>query len=280
MPELTVSMPAYNTARYIVAAIQSVLRQTGIEFELIVVDDASQDDTGAAVLSIKDPRVKLLTNTVNRGIAYCHNLVIKQSASPFIAHVDSDDLVLPHAFEKMVKELKSDPKIGQVHCYFFDVDEDGTMTLDALRARRESFLKERKPDMDYKLELLVRGNVINHLRIYNREVFNKVGRFNENLRYGEDYEMALRIIDKFDIKLVQEFLYCRRLHENSTTKRMGFTNRAMFLQRISICRQLSKSNQVGFLKERQYDLKRLLLKRLYRRIRNRTLYCIGRITSR
>lgn len=277
MPELTVSMPAYNTVKYIREAIRSILRQTGIDFELIVVDDASHDGTGIAVLSFNDPRVRLLTNKTNRGIAYCHNLVIKQSTSPFIAHVDSDDVVMPQAFEKMLKALKSDPKIGQVHCYFFGIDEDGKMTREAFRARRERFLKNRPPDMDYKLELLVQGTVTNHLRIYKREVFNKVGHFNEGLRYAEDYEMALRTIDKFRIKLVPEFLYCIRLHENNTTKRMGYTHWRVFLQQLLICRQLLKSNQVSFLKERKYDLKMLFLKRFYRTVCHDILYLPGRM---
>ena len=259
MAEVTVSMPAFNTAKYIRVAIQTVLRQTGIDLELIVVDDASQDDTGEVVRSFKDPRVKLLTNKINRGISYCHNLVLQRSASPFIAHVDSDDLILPHALQKMVRELKSDPKIGQVHCYFFDIDENGRATREALLQRRESFVRNRPQDMDYKRELLVRGTVINHLRTYRREVVAEVGYFNENLRYGEDYEMALRIIDKYQIKLVPEFLYCRRVHESNTTSRLGFTGWGFFFQRLRICRQLSNAEKLQFLKEDKYNLNRLML---------------------
>src|SRR3990172_9794731 len=185
-------MPAFNTGKYIKEAIESLLSQDGIDFELIVVDDGSQVNTAEVVLSFKDPRIKLIKNKKNMGIAYCHNLVIEQSNSPFIAHVDSDDLVLPHAFKKMVSKLKSDPSIGQVHCYFFDIDEDGRVTRDAFRERRTLFLKKRRPDMDYKGELL-RGCVINCLRTYRREVFNAVGGFNEKLKFGVDYDMAFRI---------------------------------------------------------------------------------------
>ena len=259
MPELTVSMPAFNTARYIRVAIESVLRQTGIDLELIVVDDASQDDTGEVVRSFKDSRVKLLTNRINRGISYCHNLVIQRSASPFIAHVDSDDLILPHALQKMVGELKGDPKIGQAHCYFFDIDENGRATPEALLLRRESFVRNRPQGMDYKRELLVRGTVINHLRTSRREVFAEVGYFNENLRYGEDYEMALRITDKYQIKLVPEFLYYRRVHESNTTSRLGFNSWGFFFQRLRICRQLSNAEKLQFLKEGKYNLNRLML---------------------
>ena len=261
MAELTVSMPAYNTGRYIGAAIESVLRQTGIDFELLVVDDGSQDDTEKVALSFRDPRVKVFRNEINKGQSFCHNLVIKQSSSPFIAHVDSDDLVLPGAFERMVTELRSDPQIGQVHCYFFDIDEDGQVTRETYR--REQFRKNRPPNMDYKRELLIQGTVINHLRTYRREVFEKIGYFNEQIRFAEDYEMALRIIDRFSIKLIPEFLYCLRLHQNSTTRRVGYTSLRFFMQRLSICRELLKTNQANFLKEEKYNLNKLMIQSLY-----------------
>lgn len=271
MAEITVSMPAFNTAKYIRTAIESVLQQTGIDFELIVVDDASQDDTAKIVRSFEDPRVKLFTNATNKGISYCHNLVIQHSTSPFIAHVDSDDLILPDALQRMVRELKSDRNIGQVHCYFFDIDENGRATRESIRQRRESFVRNRPPDMDYKRELLVRGTIMNHLRTYRREVFAEVGYFNENLRYGEDYEMALRITDKYQIKLVPEFLYYRRVHESNTTNRLGFNSWGFFFQRLRICRQLSNAEKLQFLKEDKYNLNRLMLTGFCGTLRNAKL---------
>lgn len=269
MPELTVSMPAYNTAKYIGEAIESVLRQTGADFELVVVDDASADDTSKVALSFeaKDRRVKVLRNPVNRGISYCHNRVIRESESRFIAHVDSDDLVLPNAFQRLLTTLNSDPGIGQVHCYFLEVSEDGKMTREAFRARRRGLLKNRPPDMDYKRELLVRGTVTNHLRTYRREVFEDLGCFNESLAYAEDYEMALRIVDRYKIKLVPEFLYCFRQHESNTTKRLDLSSLALFLQRLRICRELSKTNKIRFLSNGEYSLNKLMLEGLYEMVR-------------
>ena len=251
-------MPAYNTEKYIGEAIESVMQQTGVDFELMVVDDGSQDNTAKVALSFKDHRIKVVRNEYNRGIAHCHNLVIRGSHSRFVAHVDSDDLVLPTAFQRMLGALQTDPTIGQAHCYFFDIDENGRATREALLQRRESFVRDRPPNMDYKRELLVRGTVINALRTYRREVFAEVGYFNENLRYGEDYEMALRITDKYQIKLVPEFLYCRRVHESNTTSRLGFTGWGFFFQRLRICRQLSNAEKLQFLKEDKYNINRLM----------------------
>ena len=263
MPELTVSMPAYNAGKYIREAIESVLRQDGIEFELIVVDDGSQDNTSEVVLSFKDPRIKLIRNKRNMGIAYCHNLVIEQSNSPFITHVDSDDLVLPDAFKKMVSKLKSDPSIGQVHCYFFEIDEDGRVTRDAFHKRRKNLLKKRGPDMDYKRELLVHGSVMNPLRTYRKEVFYVVGKFNEKLKFGEDYDIALRIVDKYDITLVPEFLYCFRIHKSNTAQSLRFKNLRFLIQRLFILRKLLKSDKIHFTKEKKYNVNRFMFTGLY-----------------
>jgi glycosyltransferase involved in cell wall biosynthesis len=259
-------MPAHNSGRFIGRAIESVLQQQGIDFELIVVDDGSQDNTAEVVLSFHDPRIKLIRNVKNMGVSYCHNLVIEQSAAPFIAHVDSDDIVLPGAFQKVVAKLRSDPMIGQAHCYFFDINEQGKTTPESFRRRKELFLKIRPPDMDYKRELLIQGTVINALRTYRREVFQVVGKFDESVVYGEDLEMALRIVDRYKIGLVPEFLYCSRVHDGNHARNLSFQGLRFWLQRLMFCRRLAKNDQLRFLKAKEYSLTRLMLIGLFRSV--------------
>src|SRR5437879_11278438 len=117
MPELTVAMPAYNTGRYIGEAIESVLRQEGVDFELVVVDDGSADDTVRVVRGFPSPRIRLIENGARRGIAHCHNVVLERSTAPFLAHVDSDDLILPGALRKLVAAVRSAPRVGQAYCH-------------------------------------------------------------------------------------------------------------------------------------------------------------------
>ena len=259
MPELTVSMPAYNTARYVGAAIKSVLSQEGVDFELVIVDDGSSDNTAEVVRSFSDPRIRLIRNRKRMGVGYCHNLVIRESTSPFIAHVDSDDLVLPGAFAAMLKKLKSSPRIGQVHCYFFDIDANGRTTRDALRKRREDFLRKRPPGLDYKRELLRHGTVINHLRTYRSKVLQEVGGFNEKLCHGEDYWMALLVVDKYDIELVPEFLYAYRIHSGNTSESLRFKSLRFWWRRYLSARELVKGGRIRFPTEKQYNLSKLML---------------------
>jgi glycosyltransferase involved in cell wall biosynthesis len=260
MPELTVSMPAYNTGRYIGAAIRSVLRQKGVELELIVVDDGSSDNTAQVVRSFNNPRIRLIQNQRRMGIGFCHNVVIRESASPFIAHVDSDDLLVgSSALAKVVSKLKSSSRLGQVHCHFFDIDADGRATRDAIRERREDFLRSRTPDMDYRRELLLRGSIINHLRTYRRQALEDVGGFNEQLRHGEDYEMALRIADQYDIGLLPEFLYAYRIHRANTSESLRFKRLRFWWQRYRSARDLVRSGSIRFPSRDEYNLNWLML---------------------
>ncbi len=272
MPALTVAMPAYNIAKYIQVAIQSVLAQEGIDFELIVVDDGSTDNTVDVVNSFTDPKITLVRNSTNMGVSYCHNLIIRHSLSPFIAHVDSDDIVLPGAFLKLVTRLKNSPNVGQVHCYYFNINENGEF----IDLPRPKFLKKHynhgNPAIDYKRELVFWGSVNNGLRTYRRDVFDVVGTFNEAMKRGIDHEMALRLVDKFDIEPVPEFLYARRIHNASLSHYLRSQRFRWFrnwVERYVRCRRLLKSNKVQFLKQKQYNLHRLMFTRLYCRLKSR-----------
>jgi|SRR5437773_8040849 len=248
MPEITVSMPAYDSGKYIREAIESVLRQDGVDFELVVVDDASRDDTAAVVQTFTDPRIRLIRNPSHRGVAFCHNVVIANSTSPFIAHVDSDDMILPGALRVMVAALRSFPQIGQAYCHFFPIPERGDIAPKAFQAWRAALLRYKPPDVDHRRALLVHGMVASPLRTYRREVFDVVGRFDETLTYAVDYEMAVRIADNYELRLVPEFMYARRIHGANLTATLRFKAMRFWWKRLVICHKLFRSGRVAFLK--------------------------------
>jgi glycosyltransferase involved in cell wall biosynthesis len=260
MPELTVAMPAHNTAAYIGDAIASVLRQREVDFELIVVDDGSDDATPELVRRFDDPRLRLLRNDRRRGIGFCHNLIIRQSQAPFIVHVDSDDVVWKtDAFAKLLQKIRSSERIGQVHCYHFQIDAKGRITQDAFRAARKRLVAFKTPNLDYRRNLLVHGSVNNHLRMYRKAVFENVGLFNDQIACGVDYDMALRIVDKYEIALVPEFLYALRKHARNTSDLRHFRGLRFWWQRLSFCNRLLKNGEIRFPRERRYKKSRLML---------------------
>lgn len=258
MTQVTVAMPARNAARFIGAAIASVQQQGDVDWELVIVDDASTDDTVAIVRALDDPRIRLLHNPTHRGIAYSHNRIIAGSDAPYVAHLDADDYILPGALAKMIAALENNPNAGQAYCQFYDVDEDGEFLEQEFVTRTKMF-QLRARGIDYRRDLVVVGTVINALRTYPRHVLNEIGGFNEALPYGEDYEYALRIADRYEFAFVPEFLYARRLHTQNSTETLSFKRWRYFWQRVQICRALERSQQVRYFSQKQYNLNRLLL---------------------
>lgn len=108
-PEISVIMPTYNRAGIITQAIDSIVNQTFQNWELIIVDDGSTDDTGKIVEAIKDPRIRYLKQT-NQGPAAARNYGISKAAGKWICYLDSDDELLPECLETMLKWLNKHPQ--------------------------------------------------------------------------------------------------------------------------------------------------------------------------
>ena len=112
MKRLTVLMPVYNVAPYVSDAIESVLSQTYSDFDLLVLDDCSTDNTADIVKSFKDSRIRLVRNEVNLGLAENLNKGIELADTEFIARMDGDDIACPLWLEKGVATLDSRPEVG------------------------------------------------------------------------------------------------------------------------------------------------------------------------
>jgi len=109
MPKISVIMPAYNAEKFIAQSIESVLNQTFADFELLIINDASTDDTEkiVQVYVLKDERVRLLQNTKGKGVAGGINTGLENAQGAYIARADADDLNRPYRFEKQVQYLET-----------------------------------------------------------------------------------------------------------------------------------------------------------------------------
>lgn len=125
-PRMTVVMPAYNAAPFIDEAISSVIAQTVTDWELIVIDDCSADQTREIVTKIsqQDPRVRLVVNDANMGVAKTRNRGLDMSRSPYVALLDSDDYWMPQLLEKLIARAE-ETKADIVYCSYELVDEQG-----------------------------------------------------------------------------------------------------------------------------------------------------------
>ncbi|SOB91159.1 glycosyl transferase family 2 [Ureibacillus xyleni] len=117
-PSISVVMPAYNRAKYIEAAIDSVLMQTYKDFELIIVDDGSTDQTVDIIQNYSDPRIRLIKHETNKGVAATRNTGYRNALGEFIVIADSDDINLPTKFEEQVNYLDLHQDISVVGCHY------------------------------------------------------------------------------------------------------------------------------------------------------------------
>jgi glycosyltransferase involved in cell wall biosynthesis len=193
-PRFTVVLAAYNEERLVGDAIRSVLAQTVEDFELIVVDDGSTDDTARVVESFMgDPRIKLLRQE-NRGLAASLNAGATAGSAPYIGLIDADDLWMPRYLELMSTTLEASPKAG------FTYTDSWRLDMATGRFRRQSYsqqmsMPEPPPADPYVMALsLLKGNWIVGLPLMRREVFEALGGFEESLAACEDYDLWLRFL--------------------------------------------------------------------------------------
>ncbi len=126
MHKVSVVIPAYNVAAFIEDAVNSVLRQTFEDFELIIVDDGSTDDTAAICKACSDPRVRLVAQA-NRGLAGARNTGIRAAKGEFVAFLDADDLWHPTKLAKHVAYLEQNPDIGVSYSASQFMDDAGQL---------------------------------------------------------------------------------------------------------------------------------------------------------
>jgi GT2 family glycosyltransferase len=193
-PTFTIAMPAYNASRTIVPAIRSVLAQTQPDFELLVVDDGSVDDTVAKVLEFDDERMRLLRQA-NSGPGAARNLAINAGRGRYVSMLDSDDLWLPTYLETMGDMLDANPDVGLAYTDAWVLD-DATG-----RIRRTTAMHYQHPPRDPPREphdflaLLLRNrNFVFTSTTVRRSVFERVGLFKAALKPAEDYGLWLRIV--------------------------------------------------------------------------------------
>jgi len=219
VPSVSVVIPAYNRAATIRPAIESVLRQTWEDFELIVVDDGSQDATMEMVRAISDPRLRLMANPRNMGAAGARNTGIRAARGDWVAFQDSDDEWLPRKLEKQMARLQAE---GAAHVGAYC----GLLTLGGLDDRADDRLRLRYvPDPEITraegdiLEPLLHGNLIStQTLVARRELILELGCFDEATTPIEDWDFVIRLAQRGSIAFVDEPLVQQRFSPNSITR--------------------------------------------------------------
>lgn len=180
MARIAVIIPSYNCAAFVAAAVDSVLGQTCGDFELIVVDDGSNDDT-AQVLAryAAEPRLRYHRQE-NRGLPGARNTGVRISQSEFLAFLDADDQLVPDALERMLREME---RSGASWCL-----------IDILKAKPDGSQIQRSeiPAGD-PFYAILRDDFIRRGMFFRRDAFVEVGMYDESMKYREDWDLNVRM---------------------------------------------------------------------------------------
>jgi glycosyltransferase involved in cell wall biosynthesis len=202
MPEVSVIIPTYNSARYIPAAIESILAQTLQDIEVLVIDDGSEDDTNLVVRRYGGPVHYFYQK--NHGVAAARNRGIEKSRGRYIAFLDADDTWLPHKLERQLVGLKEHPEVGA--CYAAHVVVDANLTPLAIQRSQQR--------VSTLADLLTRGNVVGSLCtvVCQRSLFKEVGGFDPALSQCADWDMWVRLATMTEFLYIDEPLATYRQH--------------------------------------------------------------------
>ncbi len=225
-PTVSVVIPTYNRAYIINQTIQSVLAQTYPDFELILVDDGSRDNTQEVVNKFNDSRIRYIQHERNAGVSAARNTGIEAARGEYIAFLDSDDEWLPEKLEKQLKLFQqSEPQVGAIYTWLCFINEHNEVKR-VRNPEHRGFLGEN----------LLYANLLGtpSTMIVKRECFDKGVRFDSRLRCSEDWDLYLKLAQHYEFEVVPEVLVQYRDYHHkanrATTNRRATTNSQVVIE--------------------------------------------------
>ena len=215
MPKISVIIPTYNRGQYITQALESVLNQTFHDYEIIVIDDGSTDNTQEILKKFEGKIISLRQD--NQGISNTRNRGINESHGAYITFLDSDDFWAPDKLEEQVKILDAYPKVGIVYARMPIINE---------RGEKIGMKPAGVSGKNFKELLEVWGDIPTSTVMTRRDCFEKAGLFESPLEPMEDIDMWIRIARFYDLYEIENkvLAYYRRHEEQITSKKTRVYN--------------------------------------------------------
>ena len=216
LPEISIIIPTYNYGRFIGRALNSVLSQSYQDYEIIVVDDASTDDTKNIISQYTDKRIRYIRHDINRGPSAARNTGIKSSKGEFIAFLDSDDEWEPDKLYHQINLFRNaSSDIGCVYC--------GARYVNMMTMAQTDFYPRFRGNI---IEPLLTANVISgcdSTLMVRKKCFDEIGLFDEEMQSSEDWDMWLRIVQFYKIDYVNIILVTLWQHDENISTNMDRT---------------------------------------------------------
>ena len=201
MVKVSIIIPVYNGEKYIREAVDSALNQTYKDFEIIVIDDGSKDNT-PNILENYDNKIRWKSQK-NKGQAFAINEGINMAKGKYIAYLDADDVCLPERFENQVKYLDEHSNVGLVYSDRYQINENGII---------QRVIKSQPHD---NFVLLQNNYIPRSAVMHKRECLNEVGLFDESITGDDDWDMWIRISEKFEMGYIGKPLVKYRVHKEN-----------------------------------------------------------------
>jgi len=208
-PKISVLMAVHNGGPHLEEALKSIFRQTYQNYEFLIIDDASTDETPQILNNLDDFRVRIITNPKNLGLTKSLNLGLREARGKYIARMDADDLSLPHRLERQLEFLEKNPVHVLVGSSYYHIDESGGI---------KSLIRMLTDDCDLRTGLL-QQNWFGHGSVMMRkDAVIQAGGYDERFTYSQDYDLWLRLADSHRLANLAEPLYCWRETSSCITR--------------------------------------------------------------
>ncbi len=217
MPTVSVIIPTFNRSRLLERTIRSVLSQTYRDFEIIIVDDASTDNT-QEMLNEKFKQeidigiIRYVRNEINLERSRSRNKGMDLAAGNYIALLDDDDTWLPDHLNKLVCFMEANEDVGGVFSKAILIYDDGIVEV------RFQELESGKGDI-YRNICMEGGMALNLTALFKKEVYRKLGGYKEDILSGEDREFFSRIAMNYNVGYLKDITCCYYRHKGSYTKK-------------------------------------------------------------
>jgi glycosyltransferase involved in cell wall biosynthesis len=200
-------MPVYNAGAFLAEAIESVLNQTFRDFEFIIINDGSTDNSNEIILSYNDARIKVINNPVNLGLIKTLNNGLLLAKGEYIARIDADDIAINNRFKKQIDFLGMNPDYGIVGTNAISIDEEGNFCQNITYPTTDLEIRKQMISLSPfgHFSVMIRKSVILKNNIH----------YNEQFKHAEDYAFWVELAKHTKLYNLNEFLMKYRNHSSS-----------------------------------------------------------------
>lgn len=190
---ITIGLPVYNAAPFLADAIRSVLNQTMTDWELLIVDDGSTDDSIAIAQTFTDPRIRVLSDGINRGLAIRLNQIAGLATGHYLARMDADDVMMPDRLQQQVGFMKANPGVDVVGALAYVID-----------TQNQVYGVRGTTDLPATHHQAAAGVPIIHPTALARTAWFRQHPYREDCRRAEDFDLWLRTVETASFRVIGE----------------------------------------------------------------------------